>query len=127
MFVHSTDKIQKTTKLERIGKLAKEQKDVVFNNLGHVIDLDLLRECYHRLDGKKAIGIDGVTKDAYGKTLEDNLQDLLTRIRKGAYKPQASKIVEIPKEDGNTRPLAISCVEDKIVQMAAAIILDRIF
>jgi retron-type reverse transcriptase len=91
---------QKTTKLECIGKRARLQKDTIFNNIGHALDIDLLRECYQELDRKKAIGIDGVTKETYGKRLEDNLQDLLARIRRHAYKPQASRLVEIqiPKD-----------------------------
>jgi retron-type reverse transcriptase len=44
-----------------------------------------------------------------------------------AYKPRPSRIVEIPKEDGSTRPLAISCFEDKIVQLAVASILTAVF
>ena len=127
MAVHTACGEQKTTKLECIGKRAIHRKDTVFNNIGYVVDPDLLRECYHELDGKKAIGIDGVTKEAYGRKLEDNLQDLLGRIRRHAYKPQASIIVEIPKEDGSTRPLAISCFEDKIVQLAVSKILTVIF
>ena len=127
MVVQTADGNQKTTKLECIGKRAKLQKDTVFNNIGYVVDLDLLRECYQELDGKKAIGIDGVTKEAYGKKLEDNLQDLLARIRRHAYKPQAARLVEIPKEDGSTRPLAISCFEDKIVQLATTKILTAIY
>jgi RNA-directed DNA polymerase len=118
---------QKTTKLECIGKLARLKKDTILNNIGHALDTDLLGECYRELDGKKAIGIDGVTKEAYGKKLEDNLQDLLSRIRRHAYKPQASRLVEIPKEDGSTRPLAISCFEDKIVQLAATKLLTAIY
>ena len=127
MVVQTADGNQKTTKLECIGKRAKLQKDTVFNNIGYVVDLDLLRVCYQELDGKKAIGIDGVTKEAYGKKLEDNLQDLLARIRRHAYKPQAARLVEIPKEDGSTRPLAISCFEDKIVQLATTKILTAIY
>ena len=127
MTVHTADGKQKTTKLECIGKRARLQKDTIFNNIGHALDLDLLRECYQELDGKKAIGIDKVKKEAYGKRLEDNLQDLLARIRRHAYKPQASRLVEIPKEDGSTRPLAISCFEDKIVQMAATKLLTAIY
>ncbi len=118
---------QKTTRLECISRRAIHRKDTVFNNIGYAIDLDLLRECYHELDGKKAIGIDGVTKEIYGRNLENNLQDLLTRIRKCAYKPQASRVVEIPKEDGSTRPLAISCFEDKIVQLTVSKILTMIY
>ena len=127
MVVQTADGNQKTTKLECIGKRAKLDKDTVFNNIGHVVDLDLLRECYQELDGKKAIGIDGVTKEVYGKKLEDNLQDLLGRIRRHAYKPQASRLVEIPKEDGSMRPLAISCFEDKIVQLATTKILTAMY
>lgn len=127
MIVHTDDDNQKTTKLDRIGKRAKFRKDTVFNNIGYTIDLDFLRENYHQLDGKKAVGIDKVTKEIYGKKLEENLQNLLVRIRRNAYKPQASRLVEIPKEDGSTRPLAISCFEDKIVQHAVAKILTAIF
>jgi group II intron reverse transcriptase/maturase len=127
MTVQTADGQQKTTKLECIGKRARLKKATIFNNIGHALDIDLLRECYQELDGKKAIGIDGVTKEAYGKKLEDNLQDLLARIRRHAYKPQASRLVGIPKEDGSTRPLAISCFEDKIVQMAATKLLTAIY
>ncbi|QDQ38949.1 group II intron reverse transcriptase/maturase [Legionella geestiana] len=127
MTVQTADGKQQTTKLECISRRARLQKDTVFNNIGHALDIDLLRECYQELDGKKATGIDKVTKEAYGKKLGDNLQDLLARIRRCAYKPQASKLVEIPKEDGSTRPLAISCFEDKIVQMAASKLLTAIY
>ena len=50
---------QKTTKLDCIGKRAKYRKDTGFNNIGHVIGLDLLCESYRQLEGKKAVGIDG--------------------------------------------------------------------
>lgn len=127
MTVHTACGKQKTTNLECIGKRAIHRKDTVFNNVGYAVDLDLLSECYHELDGKKAIGIDGVTKKTYGTELGANLQDLLARIRRNAYKPQASRMVEIPKEDGSKRPLAISCFEDKIVQLAVSKILTAIF
>lgn len=127
MTVQTVDGDQKTTKLERIGKRASFRKGTVFNNIGYVIDLDLLSESYRQLDRKKAVGIDRITKADYGIKLEENLQDLLARIRRNAYKPQASRLVEIPKEDGSTRPLAISCFEDKIVQHAVSKILTAIF
>ena len=127
MTVHRTDGKQQTTKLERIGSIAEAQKDIVFNNIGHAIDLALLRKSYHQLDGNKAVGIDNVRKENYGSNLEDNLQDLLKRIRKDAYKPQPVRTVEIPKEDGATRSLAISCFEDKIVQQAVATLLTKVY
>lgn len=124
---HSEGEQQKETKLDRIGKLAQSRKDTVFNNIGHAIDRELLRKCYQQQAGKKAVGIDGVTKEAYGLKLEENIDALLARIRRGAYRPQASRIVEIPKEDGSTRPLAISCFEDKLVQTAVSTLLTLIY
>lgn len=127
MIVQTADGHQKETKLESIGKRAQYKKETVFNNIGHVLDLELLRASYHQLDGKRAVGIDGETKASYGNKLEENLQALLEKIRKNAYKPKASRLVEIPKEDGSTRPLAISCFEDKIVQQAVSQILTAIY
>jgi group II intron reverse transcriptase/maturase len=100
---------------------------MVFNNIGHIIDIEMLRSCYQELDGKKATGVDGMTKQEFGFQLEDNLASLLMRIRRGTYIPQPSRIVEIPKEDGTKRPLAISCLEDKIVQLAVAKVLEAIY
>ena len=99
----------------------------MFNNLGYLINLEMLRSCHHGLDGSKAVGIDGVTKEEYEQNLEENLERLLTKIRKGSYHPQASRIVEIPKSDGSKRPLAIACHEDKIVQAAVKRILEAIY
>jgi len=126
MTIHS-DGESRQTKLERIGKLSAKDKDTVFNNLYHVIDIPLLKETFNSLKGKKAIGIDGVTKTKYGANLEENLIELNTRIRRGTYKPQPARLVEIPKEDGSSRPLAISCLEDKLVQSAVNLILNNIY
>ena len=116
-----------STKLERIAMLAASNKELVFNNLAHVIDIGMLREMYRQLDGKKAVGTDGVSKEAYGKCLDANLREVLLRIQRGTYKPKAARMVEIPKEDGSFRPLAISCIEDKVVQSAVNKILCAIF
>ena len=123
MIQHSTVNKTSATKLARVEVKSRQNPTLMFSNLGHIIDLDLLLECHRSLDGSKAIGIDGVTKDAYGKSLEKNLTDLLRRIRMGTYIPQPSRTVHIPKLDGTTRPLAIACVEDKIVQEACKRIL----
>jgi len=121
------DQLDLTTKLDRIEQRSKQNPQEVFNNVGHVIDKNLLRICFYSLNGKKAVGIDGVTKKQYEEGLEERLEDLLTRIRRGAYRPKAARIVEIPKTDGTKRPLAISCTEDKLVQDAVRRILERIY
>ena len=128
MTVHSIDGTKTwLTKLNRIGKLSAGQSQIVFNNIGHIIDVDMLKELYDSLNGRKAAGVDNVTKSAYGEALNENLIDLLSRIRKGTYKPKPARITEIPKEDGSTRPLAISCLEDKLVQLACSKILSSIY
>lgn len=127
MSVHSNDGTTWSMKLERIGELSTQKKDLVFNNLGHIICVEWLREIYRRADGSKAVGIDGVTKEKYGENLEANLEDLIKRIRRGQYQPKPARMREILKEDGSSRPLAISCFEDKLVQSAVSQILSRIY
>jgi RNA-directed DNA polymerase len=127
MSIHSIDGSTGLTKLERISVRAKRDTSSVFNNLGHAVDKTLLREQYRKLDGRKAIGIDGISKAEYGDHLDVNLEKLIRRIRNGTYKPKPSRLVEIPKEDGSTRPLAISCTEDKVVQSAVHAILTELY
>ena len=115
------------TKLDRIEQRSQKFPSATFNNLGHALDLELLRTCFNSLDARKAVGVDGITKAQYGRKLESNLQTLLKKIRDGSYYPKPSRIVEIPKVDGSKRPLAISCIEDKIVQEAVRQILERIY
>ena len=116
-----------STKLDRVEKRARADRASQFNNLRHLLDLNLLSECFRALDGKKAQGVDGISKERYGKNLEINLSDLILRIRRGSYHPKPSRIVEIPKPDGSKRPLAISCFEDKLVQEGVRRIIERIF
>src|SRR3989338_6227987 len=100
---------------------------MVFNNIGYLITADMLKEQYHQLDGNKAVGIDKVTKVAYGEKLDGNINALVQRIRRGTYKPKPARITKIQKEDGSTRPLVISCFEDKLIQLAVSTILTKIY
>lgn len=86
MSVHSKDGSTGLTKLERIGELSASNKKIVFNNLGHLLNADMLMVLYHQLDGKKAVGIDKMTKDIYGARLNENVNKLIKNIRRGTYK-----------------------------------------
>lgn len=121
------DKENSPTKLDRIKQRSTQDQKAVFNNLGHLIDLEMLRRCFHRQDGSKAVGIDKITKEEYEQNLDENLEALLLKIRRGSYHPQASRIVQIPKTDGSLRPLAIACFEDKIIQEAVRQIVEAIY
>lgn len=115
------------TKLARISQLSKERPEMVFTSIGHIINEEMLRGCHEKMDGSKAVGIDGVTKEEYGKELESNLKDLVGRLKRKAYRPQAARKVEIPKDNGKSRPLSIYCYEDKLVQEALRQILEAVF
>ena len=118
------------TSLARISQLSSENRnnpEFRFISLVHHINKQMLLECHASMDGDKAVGIDGVTKEDYDKNLDENLEDLLARMKRNAYKPKPARRVEIPKDNGKTRPLSIYCYEDKLVQEAIRRILEAIF
>jgi group II intron reverse transcriptase/maturase len=88
---------------------------------------DKLRACFVALDGTKAPGVDGVTKAMYAQHLDTHLQALHTKLSQMSYRPHPVRQGEMPKEDGTTRPLGMSCTEDKIVQEMARRILEAIY
>jgi group II intron reverse transcriptase/maturase len=110
----------------RIGLTAKDTGRV-FNNLFCHFSVENLRESFHALDGSKAVGIDGITKEQYGQGLERNLLDLHSRLHKGTYRPLPRRAVEIPKADGRKRPIAIASFEDKLVEWVMAKALTAIY
>lgn len=115
------------TKLARISQLSSENPDMVFTSVGHLINKELLKECHEKMDDGKAVGIDGVTKEEYGENLDENLDRLVERLKKKSYRPQPARRVEIPKENGKSRPLSIYCYEDKLVQEALKELLEAVF
>ena len=117
------------TDLTRIGEKARKEPDLVFTSLyHHISDVDNLRVCYDSLDARKATGVDGVTKEEYGKNLEANLQDLSARLKRMGYRPWPSRRSYVPKPGSEKgRPLGISCLEDKIVETAVKRTLEPIF
>ena len=88
------------TKLIRIQQLSAQNHSMVFTSLFHMIDKDLLKECHKRLDGNKATGIDGVSKELYEANLDENLDRLVDKLKSHRYKPQPVLRVYIPKANG---------------------------
>ena len=111
---------------ERIS-LAAQDKERVFHNLLTHFNVETLREAFQAQSANKALGIDGVSKEDYGKNLEANLMNLADRIHRGSYKPQKKREVLIPKANGKTRPIAISCFEDKLVEWVTGKILELVY
>lgn len=117
------------TKLARVAWLSAKDPQKEFTSLMHFYNEESLLKCYQKLDRKKAVGLDKVTKDQYGNNLVENLKHLLERMKKMAYRPGNIREVLIGKEDkpGAYRPLGISNFEDKIIQMQTAKILESIY
>lgn len=114
--------------LDRIRNAAKEDKELQFTALWHhVYTIDRLREAYGSLKREAAPGVDGLTWQAYGKALEENLKDLSARLARGAYRAQPVKRVYIPKGDGRLRPIGITALEDKLVQRAVTQVLNAVY
>ena len=80
------------TKLGRIAEISVATRRPIFTSLYHLINEDLLKECHRELDGKKAVGIDKVTKEEYGKQLDSNIADLVKRLKNKSYKPDTAGI-----------------------------------
>jgi group II intron reverse transcriptase/maturase len=116
-----------TQALDRIRRTAKERKKEKFTALLHHISPELLEAEFFALKRNAAAGADRVTWRDYEQNLKVNLEDLHARVHRGAYRPQPSRRVYIPKADGQRRPLAIAAIEDKIVQRAVATVLNGIY
>lgn len=82
---------------------------------------------------KGAPGVDGVSIDAIEQSGDAGvrvfLDDLAAQLRAGKYRPQALRRVHIPKpgRPGQTRPLGIPTVRDRVVMAAARIVLEPVF
>ena len=115
------------TKLKRIAEAARERPKERFTSLVHLVNEEMLEICHREMDGSKAPGVDGVTKEDYEENLQENLEDLVARMKRQAYKPQPVKRIYIEKESGGQRPLGIPAYEDKLVQSAVPKILSAIY
>ena len=93
----------------------------------HLVNYDSLMAEHKRQLKGKAIGIDRVTKEAYDANIEENLRDLLKRMKSFSYRPLPVRRTYIPKPNGKMRPLGIPAYEDKLVQGVMARILNEVY
>ena len=71
--------------LQEIAERARRYPDMVFNNLYHKINLNLLAEAYRLTRKDASPGLDKVTADEYAENLDGNLFDLCARLRSNRY------------------------------------------
>ena len=95
--------------------------------LMHFVNKDNLLWEHNHTSPKKAVGVDGVTKEMYEENLNQNLDTLLAKMKTFSYRPKPTRKVDIPKENGKTRTLGISSYEDKLVEGVMADILSAVY
>jgi RNA-directed DNA polymerase len=127
----STDRTQSrvdvSQALARVRKVARGRKKERFTALFHHLSMEHLAEAFSELKEDASPGVDRLTWKDYEAALEHNLEDLHSRLHRGAYRALPSRRVYIPKSDGRQRPLAVAALEDKIVQRATAAVLNAIY
>ena len=96
-------------------------------NLMHSVNEQTLMLEHKRQARKKATGIDGVDKTAYDENAEENIQELVSKMKKFQYRPQAVRRTYIPKANGKMRPLGIPAYEDRLVQGVMAGLLNEVY
>ena len=114
-------------KLSLISGHARRDRAFKFTSLSHLLDVEYLRDCYHSLNRNKAVGIDSVSWQEYGVKLDENLAQLVSRLKRKKYKPLPARRVYIPKDDKDMRPLGIPALENKIVERGITWILESIY
>ncbi len=114
-------------KLQKVVERARTEPEGRFHSLAHLIDVPALESAYRSIRKGAAVGVDGVTKEEFGRDLESNLVGLQDRLKSKRYRHQPIRRVHIPKDGGRTRPIGISALEDKVVQGAVRNVLEAIY
>ena len=93
----------------------------------HCVNAQSLMEEHRRQSRRKATGVDGVDKAQYDENAEENIRQLVERMKRFQYKPQPVRRTYIPKANGKQRPLGIPAYEDRLVQGVMANALNEVY
>lgn len=116
-----------STKQAWIADLARQVRGEPIRTLAHHVDQDWLREAFRRTRKDAAAGVDDVSAADYAENLDENLESLLNRAKSGRYRAPPVRRVHIPKGNGETRPLGLPTVEDKVLQRAVKMLLEPLY
>ncbi|AFV01916.1 Retron-type RNA-directed DNA polymerase [Dehalobacter sp. UNSWDHB] len=121
-----SEKLMRTS-LQGIAQKAKRLKSYRFRNLYRMLNYSSLTEAWKTNNKKAAAGVDKVTAKEFAEELKQNIENLAEHLEKKRYRAKLLRRVDIPKGEGKTRPLGIPAIADKLVQSAAAKILEAIY
>ena len=115
------------TSLRGIAKKAQEQRKHRFGNLYEMLNEENLLDCWRYIRKDAACGVDRVSAREYEENLEENIRQLVERLKRGSYRAKLVRRQYIPKGEGKFRPLGIPATEDKLLQLAVKRILEAIY
>ncbi len=84
--------------LRGIAYKAKTQPNY-FRDLSREVNKSLLRNSFRKLNKKAASGVDRVTYFDYKGNFEENVEDLIGRLKRGSYRARLVKRKHIPKKE----------------------------
>jgi RNA-directed DNA polymerase len=115
------------TSLRGIAKKAQEQKKHRFGNLYEMLNEEFLLDSWRYIRKDAAYGVDQVSAEEYEENLEENIGQLVERLKRKSYRAKLVRRQYIPKGEGKFRPLGIPATEDKLLQVAVKRILEAIY
>ena len=99
-----------------------------FSLIDKVFRPSTLEAAWRKVEANKgSSGIDGQSLDRFAADAALYLTELHESLKSGSYTPSPVKRVDIPKGNGQTRPLGIPTVKDRIVQTALKMAIEPIF
>lgn len=115
------------TSLLGIANKARRDKRYRFRNLYRELNEELLLDSWRLLRKDAALGVDGVSAAEYEANLEENIHQLVERLKRKSYRAKLVRRHYIPKGDGGKRPLGIPATEDKLLQLAMKRLLEALY
>lgn len=113
-------------RLETIGEISKQGKQL--NGLFRLMENPIIWvEAYSRIYANTGAVTKGVNDNTLDGFSYERVDALIEQLRTGTYRPKPVRRTYVPKKNGKKRPLGVSTGDDKLVQEAIRIILERIY
>ena len=93
-----------STFLQGIAKKAQEQPRHRFGNLYEWLNEPFLKECWRDIRKEAAYGVDRISAQDDERHLDENIRNLVERLKRKPYRAKLVRRQYIPKGDGKLRP-----------------------